>query len=320
MRGFSRRAGLRIIASRGTSIRYCFSGRKLHERDRLKHVGGLGEEQTAKVVKNGEGGTKRVWKPATRNRVFRESSPRPPLSGSGRHAGNPLHAIGRCELRFEPDGEAEHPFQDTRRCELRFEPDSEAEQLDGLGTLTSRPVRRVVGVPTERESASAGSWEVRHRQQIKSAPGRMDRPLQCVVGLRRDLRIVAGCERQADLTNRRGLRITFGESGWSVGRTIAFGRWGNLPTFVRGDGFGLIRWRVQRGWNDHLGRGEQPHFITGGLYPGERPLDPGTRPWQSNNDTDPSAVGQGASWTGHRSGRNVTFGWRARSNRVRLRP
>jgi hypothetical protein len=93
--GFSRRAGLRTNASRGISIGYCYSGTKLHERDRLKYVGGLGEEQTAKVVRNGEGGTKREWKPATRNRVFRESNPRPPLSGSGRHAGNPLHIIGR---------------------------------------------------------------------------------------------------------------------------------------------------------------------------------------------------------------------------------
>jgi hypothetical protein len=74
-RGFSRRAGLRTNASRETSIGYCFSGTKLHERDRLKYVGGRGEEQAAKVVRNGEGGTKRVWKPATRNRVFRESSP-----------------------------------------------------------------------------------------------------------------------------------------------------------------------------------------------------------------------------------------------------
>lgn len=172
-RGFSRRAGLRTIASRGTFSRYCFSGAKLHERDRLKHVGGLGEEQAAKVAKNGVGGTKRVWKPATRNRVFRESSPRLPPSGSGRNAGNPLHTIGWCELRFEPFGEA--------------------EQLDGLGTLTSCPVRRVVGAPTESGRASAGSWEVRHRQRIESAPGRMDRPLQCVVGRRRDLRIVAGC-------------------------------------------------------------------------------------------------------------------------------
>jgi hypothetical protein len=39
---------------------------ELQERDRLKHAGGLGEVQTVKVVRNGEGGTKRVWKPATR--------------------------------------------------------------------------------------------------------------------------------------------------------------------------------------------------------------------------------------------------------------
>jgi hypothetical protein len=32
----------------------------------LKHTTGFGEEQTARVVGNGEGGPKRVWKPATR--------------------------------------------------------------------------------------------------------------------------------------------------------------------------------------------------------------------------------------------------------------
>jgi hypothetical protein len=32
----------------------------------LKDTTGFGEEQTVKVVRNGEGGPKRVWKPATR--------------------------------------------------------------------------------------------------------------------------------------------------------------------------------------------------------------------------------------------------------------
>jgi hypothetical protein len=32
----------------------------------LKHATGFGEEQTVKVAENGEGGPKRVWKPATR--------------------------------------------------------------------------------------------------------------------------------------------------------------------------------------------------------------------------------------------------------------
>jgi hypothetical protein len=56
---------------------------ELHERDRLKHAGRLGEVQTVKVVENGEGGTKRVWKPATRNRNHRDDSPRPVPPGTG---------------------------------------------------------------------------------------------------------------------------------------------------------------------------------------------------------------------------------------------
>lgn len=42
-------------------------GKKPHECVRMKHAGGLGEGQTVKAVRNGEGGTKRGWKPATRN-------------------------------------------------------------------------------------------------------------------------------------------------------------------------------------------------------------------------------------------------------------
>jgi hypothetical protein len=63
-------------------------------------------------------------------------------------------------------------------------------------------VRRVGGAPMESGSASAGPSEIRRLQQIDLAPGRMDRPLQCGVGPRRDLRIVAGCERQPGPTNR----------------------------------------------------------------------------------------------------------------------
>jgi hypothetical protein len=46
---------------------YFRAEKKPHERDRLKHVGGLGEGQAVKVVKNGEDGTKWAWKPTTRN-------------------------------------------------------------------------------------------------------------------------------------------------------------------------------------------------------------------------------------------------------------
>jgi hypothetical protein len=41
---------------------------KPHGREWPKHVTGLEEVQTVKVVGNGEGGPKRVWKPATRHR------------------------------------------------------------------------------------------------------------------------------------------------------------------------------------------------------------------------------------------------------------
>jgi hypothetical protein len=47
-----------------------------------KHVTGLEEEQTVKVVKNGEGGPKRVWKPVTRRRP--EARVRAPADGCGR--------------------------------------------------------------------------------------------------------------------------------------------------------------------------------------------------------------------------------------------
>lgn len=40
---------------------------KPHERDRLKDVGRRGRGKTVKVAKNGEDGTARGWKPATRN-------------------------------------------------------------------------------------------------------------------------------------------------------------------------------------------------------------------------------------------------------------
>jgi hypothetical protein len=60
---------------------------ELQERDRLKHAGRLGEVQTVKVVKNGEGGTKRAWKPATRNRNHRGDSSRSGPSGTDRTAG-----------------------------------------------------------------------------------------------------------------------------------------------------------------------------------------------------------------------------------------
>ena len=61
---------------------------KLHERDRLKHVGEFGEEQTARVVRNGEGGPKRVWKPAARNQVHRGTGARTFPPGNNRDVGN----------------------------------------------------------------------------------------------------------------------------------------------------------------------------------------------------------------------------------------
>jgi hypothetical protein len=61
----------------------------------LKEITGFGEEQTVKVVGNGEGGPKRVWKPATRwsrkakvragaGRIRRE----PELEAEGLRTGN----------------------------------------------------------------------------------------------------------------------------------------------------------------------------------------------------------------------------------------
>jgi hypothetical protein len=64
---------------------------ELQERDRLKHVGRRGEVQTVKVVRNGEGGPKQVWKPATRNPNHRGSLRRTAVHGRSardRHAGS----------------------------------------------------------------------------------------------------------------------------------------------------------------------------------------------------------------------------------------
>jgi hypothetical protein len=51
-----------------------------HECEWLKQVTGFGEEQTAKVARNGEGGTKRDWNPATRRgwKVSEEQQRRKP--------------------------------------------------------------------------------------------------------------------------------------------------------------------------------------------------------------------------------------------------
>jgi hypothetical protein len=64
------------------------SGTKLHERDRLKHVGRCGEEQPVRVVGNDAGGTKRAWKPATRRSIERDTE-------SGHFFGS-VRSMGRC--------------------------------------------------------------------------------------------------------------------------------------------------------------------------------------------------------------------------------
>jgi hypothetical protein len=77
--------------------------RQPHERVRLKHAGGLGEGQTAKVVRNGEGGTKRVWKPATRKLVHRTGSTGHPF-GDGWTPDALVAVARRTGSRFGLDG------------------------------------------------------------------------------------------------------------------------------------------------------------------------------------------------------------------------
>lgn len=47
--------------------RFSWKASKPHGRERLKEAVKSGEGQTAKVVRNDEGGVQRAWKPATRN-------------------------------------------------------------------------------------------------------------------------------------------------------------------------------------------------------------------------------------------------------------
>jgi hypothetical protein len=69
---------------------------ELHERVRLKNAGGFGEVQTVKVVRNGEGGPKRGWNPATR----RSQEGQPGNGRSGwRTPGSGLSGLGALEGR-----------------------------------------------------------------------------------------------------------------------------------------------------------------------------------------------------------------------------
>lgn len=74
---FGPESGRRATGSRGDEP---------HGREWPKHVTGLEEEQTVKVVRNGEGGPKRAGKPATRRRP--EARVRAPADGCGRRAGS----------------------------------------------------------------------------------------------------------------------------------------------------------------------------------------------------------------------------------------
>jgi hypothetical protein len=66
---------------------------KPHERVRLKNVGRLGEGETVKVVRNGEGGPKRCGKPRRGIEPGSGTSPRPP--GAVRSCRRSLHVCGR---------------------------------------------------------------------------------------------------------------------------------------------------------------------------------------------------------------------------------
>jgi hypothetical protein len=95
----------------------------------LKHATGFGEEQAVKVVGNGGGGPKRVWKPATRRsrrpgvrvpggRPSREvDSPDWERRRGGRPQGRRSRADGRCLHRpGAKDGDAAGVLESERKA------------------------------------------------------------------------------------------------------------------------------------------------------------------------------------------------------------
>jgi hypothetical protein len=129
-------------------------------------------------------------------------------------------------------------------------------------------------------------------------------------------RIVDGCP-------ARILRVWSSDRAWCLRngwreRPLTFGWTGAPPTCARREGFGRTGERVQRGWIDHLGRGEQPRVIPHGLsrvsfFGRSAPEIDGRR---FNNDD--RFVGCWAGSVGCRDpgkrSRNAAFGWQASSN------
>jgi hypothetical protein len=107
---------------------------KLHERDRLKHAGGFGEEKTARVVRNGEGGPKRVWKPATRNQVHRGKGVRACPSGNDRDVGI---APSASQVRVSAQARGEGGAAVRRSIGIGFIRSRSGEEHDGRERLTS---------------------------------------------------------------------------------------------------------------------------------------------------------------------------------------
>jgi hypothetical protein len=125
---------------------------KPQERDRLKHAGRLGEGQAVKAVRNGGGGTKRGWNPATRNVVL-----------SGREGLLAAHWIGGWPMR-------RRQFDD--RCRMRVPTSvgwpAVVRVADGsLGSGRPRPWK-----PTERPPAPAGTRGVRNHRPFHPTPGK----------------------------------------------------------------------------------------------------------------------------------------------------
>ena len=186
-------------------------------------------------------------------------------------------------------------------------------QLDGLGTLTSRPARRVGGVPTESGSVSAGSWEVRSRERIEPAPGRRTVHFSVVLVFA----AIFGSSRSASVSLARrtgcGLRIMTGKSSGRWERPITFGWTGAPPTFVRGAGFGRNPERVQGGWNANRVRARRPRVIgwTLSSWLFDRSILETAKTLQQRHRFVGCWAGSVGRWDLGTRGWTVTFGWQA---------
>jgi hypothetical protein len=108
-------------------------GEQPQGREWMKHSAGFGEEQTARVVGNGEGGPKRGWKPATRR-------------GGNAAPGSGFPGLGAPERRRTP-------WEEVRDEGMAFGPEPTCGRTSGRG-----PRGRTQG--QERYPGWPGNWAI----------------------------------------------------------------------------------------------------------------------------------------------------------------